>query len=83
MEANLISPLSDFNLSDFQSMLQGQDYPQETIQEITNAIKAHQASLIAKEIALKSLFSKIAECKELAQIVYGKEIKLDVMFTHE
>ncbi len=83
MEANLISPLSDFNLSDFQAMLEGQDYPQETIQEITNAIESYQASLTAKRIALNSLTAKIAECKELAQIVYGKEIKLDVMFTHE
>jgi predicted transcriptional regulator len=83
MEANLISPLSDFNLSDFQAMLKGQDYTQETIQEITSAIESYQASLTAKRIALKSLTTKIAECKELAQIVYGKEIKVDIVFNHE
>jgi hypothetical protein len=72
-----------FNLSDFQDMLRGQNYTQETIKEITNAIESYQSSLTAKRIALNSLTDKIAECKELAQIVYGKEIKLDVMFTHE
>lgn len=83
MEANLISPLSDFNLSDFQALLKGYDYPQETIQEIINAIESYQASLTAKRIALKSLTDKIAECKELARIVYGKDIKLDIVFNHE
>lgn len=83
MQPELISPLNDLNLSDFQAMLEGQDYPQETIQEITNAIESYQASLTAKRIALNSLTDKIAECKELAQIVYGKDIKVDIVFNHE
>lgn len=83
MKANLTSPISDLNLSDFQAMLKGQDYTQETIQEITNAIESYQASLTAKRIALNSLTDKVAECKELAQIVYGKDIKLDIVFNHE
>ena len=64
-------------------MLQGQDYAQETIQEITSAIESYQSSLTAKRIALKSLTAKIAECKELAKIVYGKEIKVDIVLNHE
>ena len=76
MQANLISPLNDPNLSDFQSILRGQDYTQETIQEITTAIESYQSGLTAKRIALNSLTDKIEECKELAQIVYGKDIKL-------
>jgi predicted transcriptional regulator len=83
MEANLISPLNDLNLSDLQSLLQGNDYTQETIQEITKAIEFYQASLTAKRIALNSITSKIQECKELAQIVYGKEIKVDIVLNHE
>jgi predicted transcriptional regulator len=75
--------IPDFNLSDFQAMLKGQDYTQETIQEITAAIESYQSSLTAKRIALKSLTDKIAECKELARIVYGKDIKLDIVFNHE
>lgn len=71
------------NLSDLQSLLQSNDYTQETIQEIINAIESYQASLTAKRIALKSLTDKIAECKELARIVYGKDIKLDIVFNHE
>ena len=71
------------NLSDFQSLLHSNDYAQETIQEITNAIESYQSTLTAKRIALKSLSDKIAECKELAQIVYGKEIKVDIVFNHE
>jgi len=82
MQPELISPLNDLNLSDFQAMLEGQDYPQETIQEITNAIESYQSSLTAKRIALKSLTDKIQECKELAQIVYGKDIKVDIVFNH-
>lgn len=83
MGNNLISPLSDFNLSDFQALLQGQDYTAETIQEITKAIESYQASLTAKRIALNSLTVKIQECKELAQIVYGKGVKVDIVFNHE
>jgi hypothetical protein len=71
------------NLSNFQALLQSNDYTQETIQEITNAIESYQSSLTAKRIALKSLTNKIAECKELAQIVYGKDIKVDIVFNHE
>jgi hypothetical protein len=83
MEPELISPLNDLNLSDFQALLQNNDYAQETIQEITAAIEVYQSSLTAKRIALKSLTDKIAECKELAGIVYGKDIKVDIVFNHE
>jgi len=83
MQPELISPLNDLNLSDFQALLQNNDYAQETIQEITAAIEVYQSSLTAKRIALKSLTAKIQECKELAQIVYGKEIKVDIVFNHE
>jgi hypothetical protein len=77
------SPFNTFNLSEFQSLLQGNDYTQEIIEELTTAIESYQASLTAKRIALKSLTDKIAECKELAQIVYGKDIKVDIVFNHE
>jgi hypothetical protein len=79
----LAPSFNTLNLSELQNILEKNNYPQEIIEELKTAIKAHQSTLTAKRIALKSLFSKIAECKELAQIVYGKEIKLDVMFTHE
>jgi uncharacterized coiled-coil protein SlyX len=71
------------NLSDFQALLQSNDYTEATIQEITSAIESYQSSLTAKRIALNSLTDKIQECKELAQIVYGKDIKVDIVFNHE
>jgi len=64
------------------NLLQG-NYTQETIQEIAAKIESYQASLTAKKIALNSLTSKIQECKELARIVYGKDIKVDIVFNHE
>ena len=52
------------NLSELQNILEKNNYTQEIIEELKTAIKAHQSTLTAKRIALKSLTDKInAACK--------------------